>query len=182
MSDEDRRRWEERYAAGRGDSEMDRVGPPSLFEPYEDLFPTRGHALDVACGRGRTSVWLASRGLEVLGVDIAPSALAVARRLAEGAGVAGACRFEVADLDAGLPPGPPEDVIVCHMFRDERLDRPMVDRLAPDGILAVAVRSEVGAGPGRFQATAGELRRAFAGLSVLAGGEGDGRAWLLARK
>jgi hypothetical protein len=44
------------------------------------------------------------------------------------------------------------------------------------------VLSEVGATAGPFRARAGELRRAFAGLQVMAAGEADGEAWLLARR
>jgi hypothetical protein len=58
----------------------------------------------------------------------------------------------------------------------------MVERLAPGGLLAMAVLSEVGAGPGRFRAGPGELRNAFDRLRIEAHGEADGLAWLLATK
>jgi 2-polyprenyl-3-methyl-5-hydroxy-6-metoxy-1,4-benzoquinol methylase len=38
--------------------------------------------LDIACGEGRNSVWLAKLGCEVVGVDISPLALNKARKLA----------------------------------------------------------------------------------------------------
>lgn len=71
-------------------------------------------------------------------------------------------------------------MIVCHLFRDPRLDRAMIDRLAPGGLLAVVVLSEVDVGPGPFRVAAGDLRAAFAELDVVAEGEGQGEAWLLA--
>jgi SAM-dependent methyltransferase len=126
-------------------------------------------------------VWLAQRGLDCWGIDVSAVAVGLARELAERAGVADRCRFDVVDLDHGLPPGPPVDVIVCHRFRDARLDRAVVDRLAPGGLLAIAVLSEVGAGPGPFRAKPGELLNAFADLDLMAAGERDGEAWLLAR-
>ena len=135
----------------------------------------------MACGQGGASVWLARRGLDVLGVDVSPLAIERARELSADNGVGQRCRFEVADLDDGLPPGPPADVIVCHKFRDRRLDAAIVERLAPGGLLAVSALSEVGARPGPFRVTAGELGLAFAALEHLAEGEGDGEAWLLAR-
>ena len=73
-------------------------------------------------------------------------------------------------------------VLLCHRFRAPTLYDPMMARLAPGGLLAICVLSEVGAEPGRFRAAAGELRSAFAGLDVIAAGEGDGQAWLLARR
>jgi len=177
VSEEDRRHWDERHAEA-GIAEVD----AGAFASIEHLFPVGGRALEVACGRGKTAVWLAGRGMNVHGVDISPVAVELAGQLAVRIGVADRCRFEVWDLDEGLPPGPPPDLVVCHMFREPRLDQPMIDLLAPGGMLAVATLSEVGAGPGRFRARPGELRGAFAELEVLAEAEDDGVAWFLGRK
>jgi hypothetical protein len=95
--------------------------------------------------------------------------------------VADRCRFEVQDLDNGLPDGPPVDLLFIYLFRDSRLDSAVVDRLAPGGVLATACLSEVGAGPGQFRAKSGELMRAFGSLEILAEGEADGMAWLIGR-
>jgi SAM-dependent methyltransferase len=119
--------------------------------------------------------------LDVFGLDISPVAIAQARDLAKHSGVGGRCRFDVVDLDDGLPAGPPVDVILCHKFRDRRLDQAIIGRLAPGGLLAIAVLSEVGAAPGPFRTAHGELPAAFADLNVIAAGEGEGYAWLLAR-
>ncbi len=108
-------------------------------------------------------------------------AVRFARDLAERNGVADRCGFDVVDLDTGLPAGPPVDLIVCHRFREPSLYGAMIERLAPGGLLAVAVLSEVGQGPGPFRAAAGELRAAFGALAIIAEGEGGGEAWLLAR-
>ena len=116
-----------------------------------------------------------------MGLDISTVAISRARDLAERCAVGDRCRFDVVDLDDGLPDGPPVDVILCHKFRDRRLDHAITERLTPGGLLAVAVRSEVGAAPGRFRAAPGELTDAFSGLDVVAAGEGEGSAWLLAR-
>jgi SAM-dependent methyltransferase len=153
-----------------------------VFAPYQDVFPRAGFAVDLACGSGTTSVWLAALGLEVCGLDISTIALDRARHLAVIHELSGRCRFQLADLDLGLPAGPPADVVLCNMFRDQRLYQPIIGRLKSGGLLAVAVLSEVGGQPGPFRAGAGELRAAFEELSVLADGEGEGRAWLLARK
>lgn len=182
VSGEDRLRWDGRYGAGDGPSEQPVPRLPSTFAPYEALFPSTGSAVEVACGCGETSVWLAARGMDVVGWDISPVALGRARRLAVRHGVSGHCRFEEADLDHGLPAGPSADVIVCHMFRDRRLYRALLERLKGDGLLAIAVMSQVGTVPGAFRAVPGELARAFRELSILAEGEGGGRAWLLGRR
>lgn len=179
MTEEDRAHWDDRYARLEP-AAVDAVGLPARFAPSAEAFPTAGAALDLACGQGRAAVWLARRGLDVLGIDVSAVAVNQARELAARAGVADRCRFDVWDLDDGLPPGPPAAVILCHRFRDARLDDAVVARLAPGGLLAVTALSEVGATPGRFRVAAGELPRAFAALDLLDAGEAAGEAWLLA--
>ena len=180
MAEEDRIRWDARYS-GIDPAAEGAPGPPPRFAAHEHLLPTAGRALDVACGRGRCAVWLAARGLSVWGLDVSAVAVGQARELAERTGVRARCRFDVVDLDDGLPDGPPADLIVCHLFRDPRLDRALVERLAPGGLLAMAVLSETDVGPGPFRVRPGGLRTAFADLDVLAEGEASGEAWLVAR-
>ncbi len=182
MSDADRVRWDARHAA---------AGPPSPCPPgalsgaadLVDAVPSAGRALDVACGRGGVAVWLARRGLTVDAVDVAPAGLAAGARLAAAWGVAERVRWIAHDLDAGLPEAcaGPYDVVVCQLFRDPDRYGDLAAALAPGGLLAVTVLSEVGPGPGPFRAPPGELRSAFPGLDVLLDHEGDGEATLLAR-
>lgn len=180
MTEEDRQRWDERYADA-GSAWGGAIEPPGVFAAYADVFPRAGQALDLACGQGFAAVWLACRGLTVLGLDVSPVAIGQARELARRSRIGQRCRFEICDLDDGLPAGAAADVIVCHMFRDRRLDAAIIERLAPSGLLAIAALSEVEAAPGPFRATPGELPAAFAELELVAAGEGDGLAWLLAR-
>lgn len=179
MTERDRLHWDEKYS-GEGFAPDHAPGPPGVFAAYEQLFPKSGHGIDLACGRGMAAVWLATRGLTVLGVDVSPVAVRFARDLAERSGVGDRCRFDVLDLDVGLPDGPPGDAIVCHLFRDTRLDKAVIERLAPGGLLAMAVLSEVDHGPGPFRVARGELRAAFSALTTIAEGEVGGLAWLLA--
>jgi SAM-dependent methyltransferase len=181
VSDDDRVRWDRRYAGHEVVSDDD-VALPPMFEPFAESFPAAGHALDLACGRGGAAVWLARRGLDVWGCDVSPVAVRLARELADRCGVASRCRFEIVDLDEGLPAGPRADVLICNRFRDDRLDRSILERLAGGGLLAISALSEVGSSPGPFRVRAGELRRAFDGLDVIAAGEANGEAWLLARR
>jgi SAM-dependent methyltransferase len=127
-------------------------------------------------------LWLANRGLDVWGVDISGVAIAAARELAARQGLVGRCRFDVIDLDNGLPDGPPVDVLHCHLFRDARLDSPIVDRLAPGGLLAIAVLSPVGGSEGPYRTSLDELLGCFRALAVVESGESEGKAWLLGRK
>ena len=109
VAERDQGRWDGRYL-GRSAPDPAEVGLPAVFVPFEGEFPTCGRALDLACGSGEFSVWLARRGVDVVGVDISPTAIAQARELAAASGVSDRSRFEVVDLDTGLPAGPPADV------------------------------------------------------------------------
>jgi SAM-dependent methyltransferase len=63
-------------------------GPEAYFAPFRRwskleraaLRLVRGRVLDVGCGAGRVAVELQARGHEVVGIDVSPLALEVARR------------------------------------------------------------------------------------------------------
>ena len=61
--------------------------PPLLERAVAARADVRGRALDLGCGEGVYSVWLAQQGYAVVGVDFVPAALAAARARAERAGV-----------------------------------------------------------------------------------------------
>jgi len=56
--------------------------------------------IDLGCGAGNYSVYLASQGFEVTGVDLSPTAISLAQKNAEKKGVT--CTFLVADILGGL--------------------------------------------------------------------------------
>ena len=62
--------WDARYAAT---PMVWSAGPNALFAELAAGLPP-GRALDVACGEGRTALWLAARGWQVRAVDFSPSA------------------------------------------------------------------------------------------------------------
>ena len=70
-----------------------------LVEVVGDLQP--GTAIDLGCGMGQNSIWLAQQGWTVTGLDIAPEAIAAARAAAAAAGVG--VDFLVADLAEWQP-------------------------------------------------------------------------------
>jgi ubiquinone/menaquinone biosynthesis C-methylase UbiE len=78
----------------------------------------QGTALDLACGTGLTTLWLASAcpGLRLTGVDADRGMLASARRQARKLGVADRCTFLEADARtlAALPEGP-ADLVTCSL-------------------------------------------------------------------
>ncbi len=62
--------------------------------------PEGAHVLDVGCGPGWTSAFLARQGYRVTGFDIAPDMITLARRRAAREGVADSCEFVVADSES----------------------------------------------------------------------------------
>jgi 2-polyprenyl-3-methyl-5-hydroxy-6-metoxy-1,4-benzoquinol methylase len=72
-----------------------------LIEIASEMAP--GKALDLGCGEGQNSIWLAQRGWVVNAVDVSPSAIGEARELAAGAGVDRTIVFDVADISEWRP-------------------------------------------------------------------------------
>ena len=84
--------WEAAYAEGTVPTPLD----DDVQRVAGALKP--GRALDLGCGAGQNSNWLAENGWDVLGIDIAPSAIATARETAQPG-----ARFEVADATTWSP-------------------------------------------------------------------------------
>jgi 2-polyprenyl-3-methyl-5-hydroxy-6-metoxy-1,4-benzoquinol methylase len=82
--------WESAYAGDVPDTPVDR----DIIELTRKLSP--GTALDLGCGSGQNSIWLAQQGWTVHGLDIAGGAVERAEAAAARAGVT--ATFERADL------------------------------------------------------------------------------------
>jgi SAM-dependent methyltransferase len=78
-----------------------------LVEVVDELAP--GRALDLACGEGRNSLWLAANGWSVLGVDFSWVAVSRAGEVAEARGLD--ARFERHDLTSWVPPTAAFDLV-----------------------------------------------------------------------
>jgi 2-polyprenyl-3-methyl-5-hydroxy-6-metoxy-1,4-benzoquinol methylase len=132
----------ERYASG--DIPWDDPSPPP---EVLDFIPSlkAGRALDLGCGYGRASIYLASRGWDVDGIDFVEQALETARQRSEEAGVS--VRFHQSSItDLGFLDGPYQfalDVGCGHALDDEGLSlyRAELCRLiAPGGFFMIFAR------------------------------------------
>lgn len=86
----DQKRWNERYV--NNELPWETGCPDTYLVRMVSRWPLhRGLALEVGCGTGTNSIWLAEQGFEVLGIDLSSEAVAIAGRRAKRAGVA--CRF-----------------------------------------------------------------------------------------
>ncbi len=132
MSEADRRKWDDRYRAG---AYAERPHPSALLAEWLPQLP-RGRALDVACGAGRNSLFLAAAGRAVDAVDISAAGLERARRTASARALD--VRWIEADLDeepaAALPAGP-YAVIVQVRYVSSKLLPHLLERLEPGGVL-----------------------------------------------
>ncbi len=72
--------WDSRY---RG-TDLVWGAAPNVWVEQEVAGLPPERALDLACGEGRNSIWLAARGWQVTGVDFSTAALAKAETLARG--------------------------------------------------------------------------------------------------
>jgi 2-polyprenyl-3-methyl-5-hydroxy-6-metoxy-1,4-benzoquinol methylase len=81
LGSDDQARWDKQYVEARG-SDTPASFLRQVFETDVWQLP-RGRALDIACGQGRNSLYLAERGFEVVAMDISAVALNEARKRAE---------------------------------------------------------------------------------------------------
>jgi cyclopropane fatty-acyl-phospholipid synthase-like methyltransferase len=73
------------------------ITPPEVVEVIEGPDPLEpGRALDLGCGTGTNSIYLAGHGWQVVGVDVAATAIWKARRKAKAARLA--VEFHTADV------------------------------------------------------------------------------------
>ena len=149
-----------------------RAWTPSAFLERVHTRAPDGPALDLACGTGRATVFLALHGRDARGWDMDESALERARAFAARTGAARAS-FRQVDLEGDeLPEPEPRHALVVVVRYLHRELFPWIERsLAPGGVLAYETfrRGQERFGPPRkprHLLEPGELPRAFPGLVI----------------
>jgi SAM-dependent methyltransferase len=126
--------WQGDRAASMGASETN----PHLIQELSDLVP--GTALDAGCGAGAEAIWLATRGWQVTGADLAPAALDRAAARAAESGVAERVRWVQADLSAWEPDAE-YNLVTTHYAHPAMPQLEFYDRIAiwvaPGGTLLI---------------------------------------------
>jgi len=131
-------RWEQRYL--EKDVPWDSGRPdPHLLAVVEAYGLASGKALEIGCGTGTNAIWLEGAGLDVLGVDLSPTAIEQAQAKAAAAGAG--CQFLTTDFLAEEVPGGPFDLVYdrgCfHVFDEPERSRfvaRVAQLLTPDGV------------------------------------------------
>ena len=179
-------RYDERYKSG--DTPWD-LGQPdfNLIEVVTQRPIPAGKALDIGCGTGDNSIWLAQNRFQVVGTDASDIALEKAKAKALKANVE--CDFRRLDFIEtkieGAPFGFAFDRGCFHSFRSENDRRKFAQNVAAhleaDGLwLTIAGNAdERRQGPGPPQLTAGDIVLAvepdFEALSLISSHFGSNR-------
>ncbi|WP_217641245.1 class I SAM-dependent methyltransferase [Desulfobacula phenolica] len=123
MTEQDRKKWNSKYLKNIGNSD-----PSEILVKYVSLAP-KGKALDIACGNGRNSRFLAQKGFQVDAVDI--SNIAMSHLADKDTRINVICQ----DIDSWQIPQNRYQIIINIRFMDRRLF-PMIQKgLKSGGVL-----------------------------------------------
>jgi len=129
MSEEDRSKWDQRYAE---DSHRKRAQPGEFITQWIDRVSI-GNALDVACGLGQKSIFLAEAGFQVDAIDVSSIGLKRARQQAEE--YEHDINWIQHDLDQPYDFNRKYDLIIVMWYVDLVLIRRLCEQLEPGGYL-----------------------------------------------
>ncbi len=118
MSQYDQQKWDKKF------SEKSELLKPREASTYLQKLELKGKekiALDLACGAGRHSVYLAKQGFKVFALDISKVALDAVDKYIEKEGLSGKVSTVHTDLDNFSPEIALYDVIVMSNFLDREL-------------------------------------------------------------
>jgi SAM-dependent methyltransferase len=160
--------WDASYRDGQAPWDIGEPQPAIVRLAGEGAF--RGAVLDAGCGTGENALYVASLGLHVLGVDVAETALSIAREKAVARGLDAdfvfADAFQLERLSHMF-----ETVLDCGLFHtfDSGERREYVSSLAAatgrGGKLYVLCFSDQGPDTGPHPVSEEELRAAFTATS-----------------
>jgi len=166
VADDRREQWNLRHAAAQGPGTI-----AAVLRRNRHLIPMRGQALDLACGRGANTLWLAQvfPELTVTAWDYSPVAI---ERLAGEADQRGLeVVSEVRDIVASPPPQAGYDLVVVTYFLERDLAADIAASLRPGGRLfcetfAITGAQQPGPTDPRFRLRDNELLELFSELQV----------------
>lgn len=189
--------FQEAYVEGRAPWDTGR--PQREVVALSDAGAIAGRVLDIGCGTGENAILLAERGHTVLGIDLAPRAIEIARDKAEARGTDRGLNVEFTVCDVTKPTrfggafDTAVDSGVFHVFDDDLRPayvKTIKEALRPGGRAHIIVWSEHQPGDdGPRRVTRAELRGVFSkgwsdmkirhGIYETALHPGGAKAWVL---
>lgn len=164
--------WNKRYRLKEHAlSDLESPPTPLVVETGKKLTP--GKALDLACGAGRNTLWLAGHGWDVTAVDGASEAIDILRRSATERGLT--VETHIADLEKDEFEITPSrwDLIAITYYMQRNLFEPAKRGVKPGGILLAIVHvAAPGQTPSLHSMLPGELEGYFKGWEILYRHEG----------
>ena len=127
----DKDRWDRKYSS---ENYIFGTQPITFLKQHASLLP-KGKALDIAMGEGRNGVFLATKGFEVIGLDISEKGLEKARKLAAQRGVT--ITTQVVDLETHQLKKETYDVVLCTYYLQRDLFAQMKATLKSGGMVLV---------------------------------------------
>lgn len=181
----DRQHWNRRYSAAEGDWRPSEwlVQHQALIQPRQPNL----RALDLACGRGQNSLYLARLGFQVDAWDISDVSLDLLRSQLDNVGESLDIAFRQLDLaNATIPPAT-YDLVLDVNFLERQLFRGMAMALRAHGLLLMRALMRKAGCDNRNPAyllEPGELQTAFPELQTLEYAEDSVNGWavLVARR
>lgn len=181
MAEDDASRWDARYRDKVPSFQVD-----SLLLRHQSLLAPGQRSLDVACGTGHNSLWLAETGLDADALDISAVGLQLlaAEASLRGLEIATIC----ADLDTWPWPDQAYDVVLVFRYLDRSIFTPLKNCVRPGGLVFYQTF-----GPGKLDQSPGfnpayvlkpgELTEQFSQFEVIEYNEADGSfASMVARR
>jgi tellurite methyltransferase len=164
--------WDERYRARqRAEEDFGSLPAKLMVDTANRLRP--GKALDLACGTGRSALWLAEHGWRVTAVDGSPTAINVLRQRASERNAS--VDTIVADLEAGqyaIPAATWDLIVICYYLQRDLLE-PAMAGIVPGGLLlSIAHITGPGEETTKARLRPGELATYFSGWDILHSYEG----------
>ena len=153
MTDKDRKKWDSRYLKDLGGTD-----PSPILKKYWCL-ASYGRALDIACGNGRNSIFLAAKGFVVDAVDI--STVATTHLAGKNPNIKVICT----DLDAWNIPRNRYALIANIRFLDRRLFTLIQNGLRIGGVLIF--ESFMNGEKNKYCLKQNELLRAFQSMRIV---------------
>jgi tellurite methyltransferase len=165
VSKQDLDKWNQRYA----EDSYRKNNPVVLLQDWLPKVPV-GKALDVACGAGRNSIFLAQSRFQVDAIDISPEGLRKARQQAENQGLS--INWLEHDLDQAFQFDMDYDLIVVMWYVNLALITRLCDCLTTGGYLLceehlITDQDVIGPTSSNYRVAPGALREAVSGLNVL---------------